>query len=59
VAAVTEVTLEQLLTWSIERERHLKQITALKSDNALLEARLRLCEARLKRAYQIDFQRTG
>jgi hypothetical protein len=56
---MTEVTMEQLLTWSIERERHLKQITALKSDNALLEARLRLCEARLKRAYQIDFQRTG
>jgi hypothetical protein len=58
---MTEISTEQLLLWSIERDCHLKQITALKGDNTLLEARIRLLEARLKRAYQIDigFQRTG
>jgi hypothetical protein len=45
-AVMTEVSYEQLFMWSIERVRQQKLIAALKAENEILRARLRLADAR-------------
>lgn len=40
IAAVTEITTEQLLLWSIDFERQKKLIKTLKAENELLRAKL-------------------